>query len=118
MTSPHPSSARRLSVSVFDDEACFCELIKGFLSSAGCSVQCFTDARKGLAAFRDIPTDIVITDINMPGGIDGLALIKMLKEQSPLIEVIVMTGSADKNVAIQALRLGAFDFLEKPINRE
>jgi len=118
MTSPHPSSTRRLSVSVFDDEACFCELIKGFLSSAGCSVQCYTDARKGLAAFRDKPTDIVITDINMPGGLDGLALIKMLKEQSPLIEVIVMTGSADKNVAIQALRLGAFDFLEKPINRE
>jgi DNA-binding NtrC family response regulator len=116
MTS-HPSSARRLSVSVFDDEACFCELIKGFLSSAGCSVQCFTDARKGLAAFRDKPTDIVITDINMPGSLDGLALLKVLKEQSPLIEVVVMTGSADKNVAIQALRLGAFDFLEKPITR-
>jgi DNA-binding NtrC family response regulator len=80
-------------------------------------VQCFTDARKGLAAFRDKPTDIVITDINMPGSLDGLALLKVLKEQSPLIEVVVMTGSADKNVAIQALRLGAFDFLEKPITR-
>jgi DNA-binding NtrC family response regulator len=118
MTSPHQVSSRCLSVSVFDDEACFCELIKGFLSAAGCSVQCFTDARKGLAAFQDKPTDIVITDINMPGGLDGLALLKVLKEQSPLIEVILMTGSAGKNVAIQALRLGAFDFLEKPITRE
>jgi DNA-binding NtrC family response regulator len=118
MTSTHPSSARCLSVSVFDDEACFCELIKGLLSSAGCAVQCFTDARKGLAAFQDKPTDIVITDINMPGDLDGLALLKVLKEQNPLIEVIVMTGSADKTVAIQALRLGAFDFLEKPITRE
>ena len=78
MTPPHPSSARRLSVSVFDDEACFCELIKGLLSSAGCSVQCFTDARKGLAAFRDKPTDIVITDINMAllGSWGDLSLIK------------------------------------------
>jgi DNA-binding NtrC family response regulator len=118
LTSHHPPSARRLSISVFDDEVCFCELIKGFLSSAGFSVQCFPDARKGLAAFQDKPTDIVITDINMPGGFDGLALLKELKEQSPLIEVIVMTGRACTNVAIQALRLGAFDFLEKPITRE
>jgi DNA-binding NtrC family response regulator len=118
MTSPQPSSARRLSVSVFDDEASFCELIKGLLSAAECSVQCFTDARKGLAAFLDNPTDIVITDVKMPGGLDGLALLKILKEQNPLIEVIVMTGSADKNVAIQALRLGAFDFLEKPFTPE
>jgi DNA-binding NtrC family response regulator len=93
-------------------------LIKGLLSAAECSVQCFTDARKGLAAFLDNPTDIVITDVKMPGGLDGLALLKILKEQNPLIEVIVMTGSADKNVAIQALRLGAFDFLEKPFTPE
>jgi DNA-binding NtrC family response regulator len=118
MTSPHPPSARCLSVSVFDDEASFCELIKGLLSSVGCSVRCFTDARTGLTAFLDKPTDIVITDINMPGGLDGLTLLKMLKEQSPLIEVIVMTGSADKNAAVQALRLGAFDFLEKPISKQ
>lgn len=118
MTTHPPSSTRCLSVSVFDDEPCFCELIQGILSLAGCEVQCFTDARKGLAAFLAKPTDIVITDIHMPGGLDGLALLKALKEQNPLIEVIVMTGSSDKNVAIKALRLGAFDFLEKPISGE
>ncbi len=116
-TPTHPLSTRRLSVSVFDDDASSCELMEAYLYSLGCEVQCFTDARKGLAAFRAKPTDVVLTDVNMPDSINGLTLLKLLKEESPLIEVIVITGSADMDVAIEALRLGAFDFLEKPISQ-
>lgn len=113
---PQPPD-QRLTISVFDDEASTCELIEAYLHSSGCVVQCFTDVKKGLEAFLAKPADVVITDFHMPGSIDGLTLLKTLKESSPLIEVIMITGSADKNVAIEALRLGAFDFLEKPLSQ-
>ncbi len=105
-----------LTVSVIDDDESSCELVQAFLSSMGCEVQSFTDARQALAAFRASPPDLVITDIHMPGDLDGLGLLKLIKEERPLIEVIMITGAADKDLAIKALRLGAFDFLEKPFS--
>ena len=61
--------------------------------------------------------DLVITDILMPG-LDGISLLKRIKETDDMIPVVMVTGYGEMETAISALRLGAFDFLLKPINGE
>ena len=54
-------------------------------------------------------------DVKMPGGMDGIETLRALKRQYPLIEVIMLTGHASLEVAIEGMELGAFDYLMKPV---
>ncbi len=102
-------------MAVFDDDRNSCKVIETCLRSMNCTSRIFTDAHLGLTELMEHPADIVITDLRMPK-LDGLTLLKRIKEKSPLVEVIMVTGYADKGVAIEALRWGAFCLLEKPLN--
>lgn len=105
-----------LSILLVDDERDVRESLSRFLQRLGHSVMCAERADLALKCFHANPFDLVITDIRMPG-MDGLEFLNQLKrvEKSPA-DVIVITGHGDMDNAVSALKFGAFDYLQKPIN--
>jgi DNA-binding NtrC family response regulator len=75
-------------------------------------------ARSGeeaLALLDERPADVVVLDVKMPG-MDGIQVLREIKRRNPLLEVIMLTGHASMEAAIEGMELGAFDYLMKPIN--
>jgi two-component system NtrC family sensor kinase len=99
---------------LIDDEEPARKIVGMSLRSDGYEVLTAEDGTKGLEVFKKETPPIVLTDIKMPG-IDGIEVLKKIKEMSPETEVIVVTGHGDMDVAIQSLQLDASDFVTKPI---
>jgi diguanylate cyclase (GGDEF)-like protein len=99
---------------VVDDEPDICTLISGFLSSEGYTVIDAASSDEALRLFREVPPDLVITDIKMPGR-NGIELLKDIKAEDPSMDVIVLTGHSDELTAIDCLHSGAYDYLLKPL---
>ena len=106
-----------VTVAFVDDDPGPGKLVARHLKKIRCKVDLYRDPAVCLAALTETPVEILITDLRMPG-MDGLELLQKIKEQSPATEVIIATGAADKDAAIRAVRLGAFDLFEKPINAD
>ncbi|MFC1533426.1 response regulator [Thermodesulfobacteriota bacterium] len=104
-------------VLVIDDEAGIRKVISITLSDEGYQVLTAEDGETGIRMCREESPQIVITDIRMPG-IDGVEVLKRIKEKMPEKEVIVITAFGEMEVAIRALQLDASDFITKPINNE
>ena len=102
---------------VIDDEESTRDLLKMSLESDGYTVFVAEDGSKGLEIFARENPPVVLTDIKMPG-MDGIEVLRRVKEQSPDTEVIVITGHGEMNLAVQALQLEASDFINKPISDE
>ncbi|MFB3042466.1 MAG: sigma-54-dependent transcriptional regulator, partial [Candidatus Poribacteria bacterium] len=102
-----------ISIIVADDEPSIRKTVSHRLQQMGYDVRTCSDGRECLKAFKESAADIVITDLSMPE-VDGLTVLRRVKELSPSTEVIIITAFADKDTAIEALRMGAHDFLEKP----
>lgn len=101
-------------VMVVDDEPLMLDFVTEVLQLEGLEVAGFRDPIEALQAFEKMPYPLVVTDLKMPK-MDGFELIKRARAINPDTEVIVITGSGDKHGAVKALRLGARDFLEKPM---
>jgi putative nucleotidyltransferase with HDIG domain len=101
---------------VVEDEPAVLDLILELLGHADLdiSVQGFTEPHEALAAFEKQPFPVIITDVNMPR-MNGLELLRKVREIHPATRVIIFTGLGEKHYAVEALRLGAADFLEKPL---
>lgn len=101
---------------LIDDEQDVRLSLSRFLVKLGHEVVCADDGMAGLREFHSSAFDLVITDLRMPG-MDGLELLRRIKtiEKSP-VDVIVITGHGDMENAIRALKYGAYDYLQKPIN--
>jgi len=102
---------------VIDDEEPTLNMFELFLQAYGFEVVTATSGEQGLELFKSCQPSIVLTDIKMPG-MDGLQVLKKIKEMRPGTEVIVITGHGDMDLAIRALNLDATDFINKPIGRE
>jgi DNA-binding NtrC family response regulator len=103
----------KLNILILDDDSRIRKEIVEFLS--GLDYKCFEADRPSVVnniLFKN-EIDLMIADINLPE-IDGLTFLKEIKSKLPDLEVIVITGYADVDKAVQALRLGAIDFLNKP----
>ncbi|MEW6746463.1 MAG: hybrid sensor histidine kinase/response regulator [Planctomycetota bacterium] len=100
---------------LIDDEPGLRKVLTLDLEADGYQVLTAEDGPRGLALFAREWPDIVLTDIKMPG-IDGLEVLRRVKELRPLTEVIVITGHGDMDLAIRALQLEASDFVTKPID--
>jgi len=101
---------------VIDDEKPTLMMFRLTLAAYGFEVLTAENGQEGLEIFtRERPT-IVLTDIKMPG-MNGIEVLKRVKEIDPSVEVIVITGHGDMDLAIQALNLDATDFINKPIQR-
>jgi signal transduction histidine kinase len=103
-----------LSLLLVDDEDGIRRVLSLTLADAGWRVRTAENAEDALALFRAEPAPVVITDIKMPG-MDGLDLLRALKDLDPEIEVILITGHGDIDLAIQGIKLDAADFVTKPI---
>ncbi len=102
------------TILVIDDEKPILSMFELFLGTYGYTVLTAENGEQGLDIFARERPPIVLTDIKMPG-MDGLEVLKRIKEINPLTEVIVITGHGDIDIAVKALNLNATDFINKPI---
>lgn len=102
---------------IVDDEELIVRLLSMSLKSDGYETVAAYSGQEGLDVFRAEAPDIVVTDIKMPG-MDGLELLKKIKEIDPEKEVIIVTGHGDIDSTITALQYGASDFINKPVRDE
>lgn len=102
---------------VIDDEKPIRDTLKGVLEDEGYVVLTSPDGNEGLRLTREQIPDCVLLDIWMPG-LDGIAVLEKLKEELPQIPVIIMSGHGTIETAVKATKMGAFDFIEKPISLE
>ncbi|MHC5310246.1 sigma-54-dependent transcriptional regulator [Myroides sp. LJL116] len=100
---------------VIDDDVPFCEMLKAFLTKKGYVVSNAYSAAEAEQQITSNSFDIVLTDVRLPDR-DGMELLKLIKGQSPGSQVILMTGYTEIRTAVNAMKLGAFDYVAKPIN--
>ena len=105
------------TILVVDDEESICQSLRGILSDEGYEVRSVGSAEEALKAVEDDLPDLVLLDIWLPG-MDGLEALKILKADYPQVPVIMMSGHGTIETAVKATKLGAFDFIEKPISLE
>ncbi len=110
-------------VLIADDEAAQRTILKEILRAAGHEVETFATLESALAGFEraakeGTPFELVLTDLKMPGGTEGLDLLAKVKEASPQAEVILMTAYGQVQSAVSAMKRGAFEYLEKPFDRD
>ena len=105
------------SILIIDDEPGIWTVLSDILEDEQYDVHTAADGYQGLAILRDRPVDLVILDVLLPnmGGIDVL---KEIKKEYPDIEVVVISGHASIDIAVKSVKLGAFDFAEKPLSME
>jgi two-component system response regulator FixJ len=103
----------RGKVYVIDDDAAMRDSLDFLLGAADFHVTLFESAQNFLNTLPTIDFGCVVSDVRMPG-IDGIELLKHLKASGSLFPVVIMTGHGDVPLAVEAMKLGAMDFLEKP----
>jgi DNA-binding NtrC family response regulator len=106
-----------LSLLVVDDDTMTGEALAAFFTSIGYVVHVAVTAAAGRRAAADHSPDVALVDFRLPDG-DGISLIKTLLADDPDLAVIVLTGHADIRSAVRAMRLGATDLIEKPVDLE
>ena len=100
-----------------DDEEQFLSTTKKLLEKRGIQTDTCTNGFDALDLLEQCRIDVVILDVKMPG-LDGVETLRKIKRKYPLIEVIMLTGHASVESAVQGLKLGAFDYLMKPATVE
>lgn len=102
-----------IKILLLDDEPIVTKRLKPILQRKGYYVETFIKSIDALNRFRQHPFDLVITDLKMEG-LDGMELLRQVKELKPETEVIVITGFATMETAKESFRQGVIDFLAKP----
>ncbi len=109
---------KNLKILVVDDEAPIREVLSASLKDEGYKVEVAQDGESGLRRIRELQPDIVFLDIWMPGSLDGLDVLNQAKAQFPAVEFIIMSGHGTIETAVKATKLGAWDFIEKPLSMD
>ena len=104
-------------VLVVDDEASLRQTFARILHQLGCEVTTASDGSEALQRLEVAPYDLVYLDIRLPG-MDGLQVLRLIHDRYPQLAVVLLTAYASINSAVEAVRLGATDYLIKPINPE
>jgi DNA-binding NtrC family response regulator len=105
-------------VLLVDDEHNIRRMVGALLQEEGYEIADAPNGAAALAAVRETPPDAILLDLMMPGGPDGLATLEELKRALPDVPVVMMSGKASLADAVRATKLGAFQFLEKPLTPE
>jgi len=103
---------------VVDDEVDFLETIVKRLNKRKLDATGVTSGEEAIQALKEKLYDVVLLDIKMPGGMDGIETLREIKRLQPLVEVLLLTGHASVETSIEGMKLGAFDYLLKPMKFE
>jgi len=101
-----------------DDDPVIVGMLERFLTDEGYSFEPATSGDEALAMVKESPPDLLLIDVNMPPGTNGIEVIKKLKEQKLDVPIIVFTAAGTSQMAIEAIQLGAFDYIAKPFDLE
>lgn len=107
--------SKAMKIAIVDDERDMRQSISQWLALSGFDTETFASAEDALKGVGSDYPGIVVSDIRMPG-MDGMQLLRKLKSLDSTLPVIMITGHGDVPMAVEAMRIGAFDFLEKPFN--
>ncbi|MGH7257619.1 MAG: sigma-54-dependent transcriptional regulator, partial [Nitrospiraceae bacterium] len=102
---------------IVEDEVNIRSALVTMLEKKGHLVRGVGTGEEGLAHLEEVKADLVITDLRMPG-MDGMEFLRRVKDMLPDTEVVVMTAYGSIDTAVEAMRLGAYDYLTKPIDRD
>lgn len=105
------------NILIVDDEKNICRTVRMVLMDEDYEIETASSAEEGLSKLAEHPYDVLIADVQM-SGMSGIEMLDHIREDDNRPEIIMMSGHATLNDAVNATRLGAFDFLEKPIDRE
>ena len=106
------------SVLIVDDEPNIRRMVGALLGAEGYEVRDAQDGAAGLQRALENEPDVLLLDLMMPGEMDGMATLAQLREKLPDVPVVMMSGRAGLSDAVRATKLGAFNFLEKPLSPE
>jgi len=106
------------NVLVVDDEEDFLETLTKRMNKRGVDTVGAKSGEEALDIMKEKTFDVVILDVKMPGGMDGIEALREMKNIQPSAEVILLTGHASVETSIEGMKLGAFDYLLKPIRLE
>jgi DNA-binding NtrC family response regulator len=104
----------RANILIVDDEEVVRRSHLRSLASTGCNAQAAGDGNEALRVMERHPFDVILLDLRMPG-LDGMDVLKTIKERWPESEVVVITGYPTIESAKESVRLGAFNYLAKPV---
>jgi FixJ family two-component response regulator len=110
-------TAKNPQIFFVDDEPALCRSVSRTLRRYGYKVKCFPDADHCLQRLRLQSCDLLITDVKMPG-IDGIELVRLSKHIAPWLPILVITGFGDIPMAVRAVKAGAVEFIEKPLQKD
>ena len=103
-----------MSVLFVDDETSFLDVIIKRMGKRGITAVGAGDGEQALTLIEKQPFDVVVLDVRMPGGRNGIEILKEIKSRWPLLEVIMLTGHAMLDAARTGMEVGAFDYIIKP----
>jgi len=110
--------ANSTRILIVDDEKAIRQVLEASLKDEGFEVAGAHDGVTGLSAIEEFNPDIVLLDIWMPGELDGLAVLQKAKARTSTAQFIIMSGHGTIETAVRAVKLGAFDFVEKPLSMD
>ncbi|MHC4437266.1 MAG: response regulator transcription factor [Planctomycetota bacterium] len=99
-----------------DDDPAMCDVVRRILERSGIKVFCFDNPATCLARLRSQRCNLLVTDLKMPE-MDGIELLKEVKRLTPWVPVLLMSGYGDIPTAVRAIKAGAVDFIEKPLDK-
>lgn len=105
------------AILIVDDEESICQSLSGILTDEGHEVIAVTSGEEALRVVDEEQPPLVLLDIWLPG-IDGIEVLKAIKTSHPQVQVLMMSGHGTIETAVRATKLGAFDFIEKPLSLE
>ena len=102
---------------IVDDNKELREILEEYLQSEAVHIEGAANGKEALVKYNRNPFDLIITDLNMPE-ITGMEMIKSIKQQNDVTEFIIITGYASLDSAVEAVKMGAFDYIVKPFRME
>ena len=108
--------AKKGSILVVDDEEVMRDVLDSLLTAEGYEVELARNGEEGLDKFQQRAFDLVLLDVFLPGGMNGIEVLRRIRSINPTVKVIMVTGNTDPLLAREALELGALAYVDKPFD--